>query len=74
MYGLVRHPLYFAVIIIFVALFMLMPTLKILLVDVVVFAYLVIGSKLEENKLIEEFGDAYKQYQKEVKGLLPYVY
>lgn len=74
MYGLVRHPLYFAVIIIFVALFLLMPTLKILLVDIVVFAYLVIGSKLEEDKLIEEFGNAYKQYQKEVKGLLPYVY
>lgn len=74
MYKIVRHPLYFATIIIFLGLLLMMPTLKILLVDLVVFAYLVIGSKLEEVKLIEEFGDDYRTYQKEVKGLIPFVY
>jgi hypothetical protein len=30
-----------------------------------------IGSRLEEHKLIELYGDAYKQYRKKVPGLLP---
>lgn len=33
--------------------------------------YLVIGSRLEENKLIELYGEAYKQYRQRVPGLLP---
>jgi protein-S-isoprenylcysteine O-methyltransferase Ste14 len=33
--------------------------------------YLVIGSRLEERKLIELYGEAYKQYCERVPGLLP---
>ena len=33
--------------------------------------YLLIGSRLEEHKLIELYGNAYKQYRKKVPGLLP---
>jgi len=34
-------------------------------------AYLVIGSRLEEQKLIARFGEAYRRYQERVPGLLP---
>ena len=33
--------------------------------------YFVIGSRLEEKKLIIYYGDAYKQYMKKVPGLIP---
>jgi len=34
--------------------------------------YLIIGSRLEERKLVMEFGDAYQHYQKTVSMLLPF--
>lgn len=33
--------------------------------------YLVIGSRLEERKLIQEYGDSYRQYLTHVPGLIP---
>ena len=33
--------------------------------------YFAIGSRLEEQKLVEEFGDLYRHYQRRVPGLLP---
>jgi methanethiol S-methyltransferase len=37
----------------------------------IVTAYLVIGSRLEENKLIAQFGDSYRNYSDKVSGLIP---
>lgn len=34
-------------------------------------AYFVIGSRLEEQKLIARFGEAYRRYRDRVPGLLP---
>ena len=34
-------------------------------------AYLVVGSRLEERKLVAEFGEAYRSYQRRVPGLVP---
>ncbi len=34
-------------------------------------AYLVVGSRLEERKLVVEFGEAYRAYQRRVPGLVP---
>lgn len=34
-------------------------------------AYLVIGSRLEEKKLIESYGDTYRRYMAAVPGLIP---
>ena len=36
------------------------------------FQTLLIGSRLEENKLLQEFGDDYRQYQQQVSMLFPY--
>ena len=67
--GLMRHPMYFAVII-----FLWCHTFK--MVDIVVNAiltiYVIIGTLLEERKLVLEFGEAYKQYQKEVPMIFPF--
>ncbi len=34
-------------------------------------AYLIIGSRLEERKLVHQYGDAYRHYQRKVPGLIP---
>lgn len=67
--GMVRHPMYFAVV---VVLWCHSFTLADLIVNAVLTVYVVIGTWLEEKKLIAEFGDAYIRYQKEVPMLIPF--
>jgi protein-S-isoprenylcysteine O-methyltransferase Ste14 len=74
MYKYVRHPLYFATIILILGLFLLVPTQKMLLVLLISYSYILIGSRLEERKLVAIFGKEYQAYQKKVKGLIPYLY
>ncbi len=45
--------------------------MAVLLTNPVLTAYLVIGTFLEERKLVVEFGDQYRQYQREVPMLFP---
>jgi protein-S-isoprenylcysteine O-methyltransferase Ste14 len=66
--GVVRHPWYFAgILIIWVR--PLDPAA--LVTNAVLTAYLVVGTFLEERKLIAEFGDAYRKYQSKVPMFLP---
>lgn len=74
MYRYVRHPLYFATIILILGLFLLVPTQKMLLVLLISYNYILIGFRLEERKLVAVFGEEYQSYQKKVKGLIPYLY
>ena len=74
MYGFVRHPLYFATIILILGLFLLIPTEKMGLILVISYSYIQIGYRLEESKLIAVFGPEYTSYQKPVKALIPYLY
>ncbi len=74
MYAYVRHPLYFANIWLIGGLFLLFPSLSMLLILLVSYLYILIGSKLEERKLRNHFGQAYADYAKKVKALIPYVY
>jgi protein-S-isoprenylcysteine O-methyltransferase Ste14 len=43
-----------------------------LLINIVTSAYLVIGGFLEERKLLMEFGERYREYQKKVSMFIPY--
>lgn len=67
----VRHPLYFATLLFIWGVWLLWPTKSLLLTNAIICIYLVIGTKLEEGKLIEQFGDEYKTYQQKVSMLLP---
>ena len=42
-----------------------------LLVNVILTVYVVIGTALEERKLVAEFGEAYRQYREKVPMLVP---
>lgn len=73
-YQYVRHPLYTANIIICIALLCLHPTFGVLTFCLATFVYLETGTRLEEKKLIAEFGNEYIEYQKRVKKYFPYLY
>ncbi len=67
--GIVRHPMYFAVVVI---LWCHSFTIADVIVNAVLTIYVVIGTILEERKLVIEFGDSYIRYQKEVPMLIPF--
>jgi protein-S-isoprenylcysteine O-methyltransferase Ste14 len=66
--GIVRHPWYTAVIILLWARDL--DPAGIITSTVLTF-YLIIGTLLEERKLVMEFGDAYRRYQQGVSMYLP---
>lgn len=64
----VRHPWYFLGLVI---LWTREMNAALLLTAVLLSLYLVIGSRLEEAKLIATYGNAYRHYRDRVPGLLP---
>ncbi len=66
--GVIRHPWYLAV---FILLWAGDPNLADLTINLVLSVYLVIGTLLEERKLILEFGDKYRLYQRQVSMFIP---
>jgi len=69
LYKLVRHPIYLGFLIF--AWFNPVMTLGHLLFAVGNLVYILIGMRLEERDLVNEFGDTYQQYQQRVRGLVP---
>ena len=74
MNGLVRHPIYFATLIILLGYLLYEPTRFNLVFFNVSTIYLYIGSWFEEQRLIDEFGESYLHYKKRVKRILPYIF
>lgn len=68
--GVVRHPMYFALI---VYLWCQVFTIADIIVNIALTTYIIMGTILEEKKLILEFGDAYVKYQREVPMLIPFI-
>jgi len=67
----IRHPHYAGTILIVLGYVLFIPEYTSLLNATCIFLYLAIGIKLEENKLIKEFGEAYLRYIKRVPMLIP---
>jgi protein-S-isoprenylcysteine O-methyltransferase Ste14 len=67
--GVVRHPMYFALILyLWCQIFRTMD----LVINTLLTLYVIIGTWLEERKLVLEFGEAYLRYQKQVPMLIPF--
>jgi methanethiol S-methyltransferase len=67
----IRHPLYLGTFAFIWGLLILQPYLSLLIADLVITIYTAIAIKFEEDKLVEEFGIAYKTYQNTVPSLIP---
>lgn len=70
---LIRHPIYAGTLLILIGYFLFSPTTTSLIILVVTILYVFIGIKLEETKLIKEFGEEYLDYRKEVPMLVPFI-
>jgi protein-S-isoprenylcysteine O-methyltransferase Ste14 len=66
--GAVRHPFYAGI---FPLIWANDLDFNSLTVNIVLSSYLIIGTILEERKLLIEFGDAYREYQQKVSMLFP---
>ena len=66
-----RHPLYLGTFLAIWGVWLLAPTLSFLVSNVVITLYTLYAIRLEEEKLIAEFGDQYRAYQKQVPKLIP---
>jgi protein-S-isoprenylcysteine O-methyltransferase Ste14 len=64
-----RHPWYLASIL---TIWARPLDISAILVNVILTCYLIAGTYLEERKLVREFGDQYRAYQKRVSILIPY--
>jgi protein-S-isoprenylcysteine O-methyltransferase Ste14 len=70
-YRWVRHPLYVLGLIGFIGFALLAENWFIALTAIIVFVVLVIRTRKEEQKLIEKFGDEYREYMKHTGRFLP---
>ena len=69
LYGWVRHPLYTGgLIIIWLAPSM---TINLLTLFIILTIYFIVGARFEEERFVEEYGEAYRRYQQLVPLLLP---
>jgi len=68
---IVRHPLYAGTFMFIWGLLIALPYLSLLIPDIVITVYTLIGLELEEKKLEKEFGNAYKLYKQKVPMLIP---
>ncbi|MBN1949900.1 MAG: DUF1295 domain-containing protein [Bacteroidales bacterium] len=67
--GIIRHPWYLGSLII---IWLRDIYVSVLIVNLVFSLYLIIGTILEERKLLRIFGDEYREYQKRVSMLVPW--
>jgi protein-S-isoprenylcysteine O-methyltransferase Ste14 len=67
----VRHPLYSGLILISLGFFLFSPSLSAAISVGSIWLYLVVGIRLEEKKLVEEFGDDYLKYKKSTPAIIP---
>jgi protein-S-isoprenylcysteine O-methyltransferase Ste14 len=67
--GAVRHPFYAGL---FPLIWARDLDISFFIVNIILSVYLIIGTFLEERKLLLEFGDAYRDYQQKVSMLFPF--
>jgi len=67
----VRHPLYSSTFIMLWGALLIQPTQAYLGFAAIMSIYILIGTRLEENKLIELFGQDYRDYKKQVPMFFP---
>ena len=69
----VRHPIYFATLLVILGYFLYRPDQGSLIFCTVSTIYVFVGARLEERKLIKHFGYAYINYRKRVRMIIPFI-
>lgn len=71
-HGIIRHPIYSGLILIFTGYFLFAPSLGSLIQLVMLLTYLPFGIYFEEKKLISIYGDEYLKYKEKVPSIIPF--
>ena len=67
--GMTRHPWYLATMLLIWGRQMDVSTI---IINLILTSYLIVGTYLEEKKLLREFGENYRNYQNKVSMLIPF--
>ncbi len=67
----IRHPLYSGTLLFISGIFFIFPFLSYFIAALIIALYVIVGVRLEEKKLLLEFGDSYKAYRANVPMLIP---
>ena len=67
----VRHPLYAGTFLFIWGLFIFLPLTSLVISNFIITVYTLIGIRLEEEKLVKEFGQPYEEYKKTVPKIIP---
>jgi protein-S-isoprenylcysteine O-methyltransferase Ste14 len=70
-YSRIRHPLYLATILLFVALSLIYFDPRVIVFATGMSVYTIIGAHFEEQKLISHYGDEYRGYKEKAGFILP---
>lgn len=70
-YRWVRHPMYSAALILVCAVSLLTTNAIVAIGGIIMFALLAGRSRIEEQRLVEKFGDAYRSYQRRTGRFVP---
>jgi methanethiol S-methyltransferase len=73
-YQIVRHPLYFGLILLFLGVFLVFPTWGVFISLVFSKLYILIGIEFEEKKLRRVFGQDYVDFSNGKKKFIPFIY
>ncbi|HMO32980.1 MAG TPA: NnrU family protein [Lacibacter sp.] len=71
---LIRHPLYTGTALLLLGWCLQDPLLKNFLLLALTLLYIGVGSRLEEHKLLQLYGEAYRQYRQQVPAFLPHLF
>jgi protein-S-isoprenylcysteine O-methyltransferase Ste14 len=72
LYELVRHPMYFSILLILFGGLMYAPSYAYLLSASLTIVYIYVGATLEEKRLLQQFGKKYEQYRAKTPMLIPF--
>lgn len=73
LYELVRHPMYFSIIIMLFGGLMYAPSYAYLLSACITVIYIYVGASLEEKRLLQQFGKQYEKYRDKTPMLIPFL-
>ncbi len=73
-YRFIRHPIYLAAVLYIMGAPMIFSSVYGFLVTLAFIPCILYRIRIEEEVLIQEFGNAYREYKKNTKKLIPYVY
>jgi protein-S-isoprenylcysteine O-methyltransferase Ste14 len=73
LYAIVRHPIYFSLLVMFIGIVIHLNAYVSLFWIVILFLFFVKKSKMEEEFLLQKFPE-YREYQSKTKRLIPFIF